>query len=189
MEEKERKSRRRKKENRSFYIKAVIILAVIICLRFFVIGTVYVKGSSMEPNYHHGDVVLINRLACTFGTLEHEDVVVCRITQGNQSEQIIKRIIGLPGDVIELKYDDRGDCRIWRNGELLEEEYILEEMEQMGGLEYPYTVEEDHYFVLGDNRNVSSDSRESSIGTIAKRDLMGKVVLRLYPLDSFGTVR
>ena len=184
-----RTDRKKKKGIDPFYWKAALVLAAVLFLRTFVMGTIYVKGTSMEPNFHHGDLLLVNKLPIA---LDYEDVVICRISRGETSENIIKRVIGKPGDeiVIEEDMNQAGEtsCQVWRNGELLEEAYILEPMEQIGDLEYPYTVEENHYFVLGDNRNASTDSRQSYIGTIAREDITGKVFFRLFPFDVFGTV-
>lgn len=93
----------------------------------------------------------------------------------------------MPGDTIEFvedkeSYDLKYDLYI--NGQLYEEDYIMEPIQQTGDIEYPYVVKEDCYFVMGDNRNASSDSRNEKIGDIEQNDIMGKVFVRLYPFNS-----
>ena len=178
----EQKPTRRKKEKKGMpmLLQLVLLVVVIVVLRN-VMGTVLVKGSSMEPNFYHGDFVFINKLSTSFGTLKKGDIVICRLN--DEKKNIIKRVIGLPGDVIDLR--DNGDeedtiYSLYINGELVKEDYIKAPMD---------TVPENSYFVMGDNRNASSDSRRKSVGAIPKENLMGKVVFRLYPFSSIGFIK
>lgn len=187
----EQKPTRRKKEKKGMpmLLQLVLLVVVIVVLRN-VMGTVLVKGSSMEPNFYHGDFVFINKLSTSFGTLKKGDIVICRLN--DEKKNIIKRVIGLPGDVIDLR--DNGDeedtiYSLYINGELVKEGYIKAPMDTKGNIEYPYTVPENSYFVMGDNRNASSDSRRKSVGAIPKENLMGKVVFRLYPFSSIGFIK
>lgn len=170
-------------------LQLVLLVVVIVVLRN-VMGTVLVKGSSMEPNFYHGDFVFINKLSTSFGTLKKGDIVICRLN--DEKKNIIKRVIGLPGDEIDLR-DNGGDedtiYSLYINGELVKEDYIKAPMDTKGNIEYPYTVPENSYFVMGDNRNASSDSRRKSVGAIPKENLMGKVVFRLYPFSSIGFIK
>ena len=102
----EQKPTRRKKEKKGMpmLLQLVLLVVVIVVLRN-VMGTVLVKGSSMEPNFYHGDFVFINKLSTSFGTLKKGDIVICRLN--DEKKNIIKRVIGLPGDVIDLR--DNGD--------------------------------------------------------------------------------
>ena len=104
-------------------------------------------------------------------------------------ENIIKRVIGLPGDEIDLRNNGSGIYHLYINGTLVEEPYIAEPMQDKGDITYPFVVPEDCYFVMGDNRNASTDSRRQSIGAIEKEDIMGRVVLRLYPFSDIGMVK
>ena len=176
----EQKPTRRKKEKKGMpmLLQLVLLVVVIVVLRN-VMGTVLVKGSSMEP-----------KLSTCFGTLKKGDIVICRLN--DEKKNIIKRVIGLPGDVIDLR--DNGDeedtiYSLYINGELVKEDYIKAPMDTKGNIEYPYTVPENSYFVMGDNRNASSDSRRKSVGAIPKENLMGKVVFRLYPFSSIGFIK
>lgn len=164
-----------------------LILAVFV-LRAFVIGTIYVKGSSMEPNFHHGDFLMINKLEAHMGNIDLGDVVICRMDEGSYQENIIKRVVGLPNDVIDWQKNDMGTYDLYINGEYMEEPYIRDNVKDIGNVTYPYTVPENTYFVMGDNRNTSTDSRRTSIGVIEEEDIIGCVWMRLYPFHDFGLI-
>lgn len=184
--------RKKKGQGMPFLLQLAALIVLVLILRTFVLGTVYVKGSSMEPNFHHGDLVFINKLSTSIGSPERGDVVICRLHSDGTEENLIKRVIGLPGDEIELvvreRYEEYVEYDLYRNGEYVEEDFILEPIMNKGNIEYPYIVPEDSYFVMGDNRNGSTDSRKRTIGAIPKEDLVGKVVFRLYPFDTFGLI-
>ena len=133
---------------------------------------------------HSDDYVIISKQAYTlFGDVERGDVIVFKSDlldgEGN-SKHLIKRIIGIPGDTIEIK-----NGLVYRNGEKLEEDYVNEKR-QSGEME-PIIVEEGKLFVLGDNRRVSQDSRSEEIGQIDQETIVGKVVLRIFPFDKIQT--
>lgn len=182
---------RKKKEKKSMPIvlQLVLLVVMVVVLRN-VMGTVLVKGSSMEPNFNHGDLVFINKLSTSVGSPDYGDVVICKLEEGSGYENIIKRVIGLPGDEIDIveNEDDEDVYDLYVNGEYIEEDFLGEPMMTDGNIEYPFEVPENSYFVMGDNRNESLDSRRESVGAIHKDDLMGKVVLRLYPFSDFGLI-
>ena len=155
---------------------AVIIAAII--LAFF--KPIIVQQESMQPNFYSGDYLITSRQAYRlFGQPERGDVIVFKshlYDEKGKQKNLIKRIIGLPGDTVEIKNGD-----VYINGELLQEEYVAEqglscEMEAV-------TVPEVRLFVIGDNRRVSQDSRSPEVGTIEMDSIVGKVVLRLYPFN------
>lgn len=186
-----RKRKSKKKNQIPPWLQLIILLAFVLVLRTFVLGTVYVKGSSMKPNFQHGDLVFINKLATSIGSPEKGDIVICQLDSDEQNEKIIKRVIGLPGDVIDIVWNgdsENVEYYLYLNGELTEEPFLSEPMMTKGDIEYPFTVPEGSYFVMGDNRNASIDSRRVSIGAIEKKKLVGKVVFRLYPFDAFGFI-
>ena len=190
-EEVQETSGKRKQEKKSMpVVMQIILLAVLVVVLRNVMGTVLVKGSSMEPNFNHGDLVFINKLSTSVGSPDYGDVVICKLDEGASYENIIKRVIGLPGDeiyIVESDYDDEV-FELYVNGEYIEEPFLGEPMMTEGNIDYPFEVPEDSYFVMGDNRNESLDSRRESVGAIHKDDLMGKVVLRLYPFSDFGLI-
>ena len=182
------KTDRTKKEKKSmpFWMQLVLLVVMVVILRN-VMGTVLVKGASMEPNFNHGDFVFINKLSTSVGAPDYGDVVICKLDEGSGYENIIKRVIGLPGDEIDI-VENEDVYDLYVNGEYIEEDFLGEPMMTDGNIEYPFEVPENSYFVMGDNRNESLDSRRESVGAIHKDDLMGKVVLRLYPFSDFGLI-
>ena len=182
------KTDRKKKEKKSmpFWMQLVLLVVMVVILRN-VMGTVLVKGASMEPNFNHGDFVFINKLSTSIGAPDYGDVVICKLDEGSGYENIIKRVIGLPGDEIDI-VENEDVYDLYVNGEYIEEDFLGEPMMTDGNIEYPFEVPENSYFVMGDNRNESLDSRRESVGAIHKDDLMGKVVLRLYPFSDFGLI-
>lgn len=171
-----------------------VVIAFLLLTFFFNISVVV--GSSMNPTLEEGD-----RLLVTHGdyTLKYGDVIAVWAAHlnnretGEKGELIVKRVIGLPGDVINI--DDNGT--VYRNGEALQEDYIahFDTYTNKGNAEFPLTVDENCVFVLGDNRNHSTDSRfvdtgnsEIYIGCIDQRYIMGKAVFRLYPYNKIGVI-
>ena len=138
------------------------------------------NGSSMKPVLESGDVVLINRLAYDVGKPIRFDVVVFE-REGQQPG--IKRIIGLPGETVQIK-----NGSVYINGELLKAENGLAEATIAGVAEYPVELGDDEYFLLGDNRDSSEDSRFVKIGNVKRRQIRGKVWLRLIPFIDFKLV-
>jgi signal peptidase I len=154
-----------------------IVLAVFLFFVFrFVIRTAHVTGNSMEPTLNHGDVVVLSKLGYIFGNPKVRDIVAFPYKE-NPSEFYIKRIIGVPGDEIELR-----DYKFLVNGVPLEDAFSTEQIIASGDVSFPLTVPQGQYFVLGDNRNQSKDSRFNSVGCIPKEQMVGKVIFTLWPL-------
>ena len=155
---------------------AVIIAAII--LAFF--KPIIVQQESMQPNFYSGDYLITSRQAYRlFGQPERGDVIVFKshlYDEKGKKKNLIKRIIGLQGDTVEIKNGD-----VYINGELLQEEYVAEQ--GLSGEMEAVTVPEGRLFVMGDNRRVSQDSRSPEVGTIEMDSIVGKVVLRLYPFN------
>ena len=155
---------------------AVIIAAII--LAFF--KPIIVQQESMQPNFYSGDYLITSRQAYRlFGQPERGDVIVFKshlYDEKGKQKNLIKRIIGLPGDTVEIKNGD-----VYINGELLQEEYVAEQ--GLSGEMEAVTVPEGRLFVMGDNRRVSQDSRSPEVGTIEMDSIVAKAVLRLYPFN------
>lgn len=147
-----------------------IVAAILIFLLFiFVIGLQQVVGPSMSPTYKEGDVGVVNKLAYKFGEVKRGDVIVL-----SESEKyMIKRVIGLPGEVIEYKNN-----RLYINGREYEEKYLNDDVYTDDFTSK--TIPEGEYLVLGDNRSDSLDSRD--YGFISKKQIIGKVWFKIWPL-------
>lgn len=162
----------------------VVALAIFVVIYLFLFQPHQVKGASMEPNFHDGEYILTNKFQYHFDTPKRGDVVVFKSPQ-NPDIDFIKRIIGLPGETIKLE-----DNRYYINGVELTEPYIAEELFTYNGSYLrdgmEIVVPQDHYFVSGDNRPRSSDSREW--GPIEKSSIIGKSQLRYWPFDRLGII-
>ncbi len=162
----------------------VISLAIIIPVRYFLIQPFYVKGASMQPTFHESEYLIIDEISYRFGEPERGDVVVFRYPL-NPQEYFIKRVIGLPGEKVEIKdgrvyvYNDKH-----KDGTVLQEDYLPPGTDTPGMNEDYVILGEDEYFLLGDNRNSSKDSR--SFGPVKESFVIGKVLLRGWPFDKFG---
>lgn len=155
----------------------VVDIAVALAFAWFCLHSfgnqVSVAGQSMSPLLNSGDVVLANRLVYDLGKPERLDVVVFEREEGNKS---VKRVIGIPGDVVQII-----DGLIYINGEKADFPDGLDQVSLAGAAKDPITLGEDEYFLLGDNRDSSEDSRFANIGNVKEEQIMGKVWLRLFP--------
>lgn len=161
-------------------IQLVIALVFVFLLTNFVVFPSQVDGSSMRPTLTHGDFLIIDRISKNFDAYERYDVVVFR---HSKDQFYIKRIIGMPGESISIQ-----DHRIYINGTILEEPFSFDEMTYDGYYKYPIEIPEGYYFVLGDNRNHSTDSRFGDVGLVSYEDLVGKGFLRIYPFGQMGII-
>lgn len=159
----------------------VIALVIIIPFRTFVAEPFVVSGSSMQPTFQNHDYLIVNRLAYITGQPQRGDVIVLLYPK-DTSQFFIKRIIGLPGDTVEI---NQGYVTIvnsqYPNGLRLNEPYLTNPDETFGQPE-PVHLGSDEYFVLGDNRTASSDSRVW--GILPRNDIVGKVWVRIYPFST-----
>lgn len=143
-----------------------------------------VSGHSMETTLSNGDNLIVDKLSYRFSDPKRFDIIVFPFKY-EENTYYIKRIIGLPGDTVQVT-----DGCAYIDGELLESDiYGAELMEESGIASEPLTLGEDEYFVLGDNRNHSSDSRDPSVGILTRKDLLGKAWIRIYPFDKMGVIR
>lgn len=145
----------------------------IICVLFLLCWPVHIDGMSMAPTLCDGDLVFMSRISAYFGEWEHDDIAVFETVQDGEEHILIKRVVAVGGDTLSISLDGE----VWRNGELLEEDYILGDTVGIVDMEIP----EGMVYVMGDHRTASFDSRH--MGVISEKDIKGKVIFRLYPFD------
>ena len=176
-----------KKEKRSFLYDIysllhdlVYILAAITLVFVFLVRLVGVNGESMLPTLYHGDYLALQSNVI-MGDLEYGDIVVARKLEFRDGEPIVKRVIATKGQTVRIYYDNNGELCVSVDGVVLDEPYINEEMLPIYSVPMEVTVEKDCIFVMGDNRNHSSDSRVESIGQIKLDQVLGKVLCIILP--------
>lgn len=162
------------------YVAAVLVVTYLIL--HYVGQRTVVSGPSMNDTLQDGDNLIVDKISYRFKDIDRFDIVVFEF-QGSDT-YFIKRIIGLPGETVQITGDD-----IYINGELLEENYGKEPMEDEGIAQEPVTLGEDEYFVLGDNRNNSTDSRAPEVAKVPRDYIIGKAFIRIWPFGSFGLLK
>ena len=163
------------------YVAAVVGITFLIIT--FVGQRTYVSGSSMENTLHHGDNLIVDKITYRFKDPSRYDIIVFPFRY-EENVYYIKRIIGLPGETIQIE-----DGTIYVDGEVLYESYGREVMKSAGLAADPVTLGEDEYFVLGDNRNDSTDSRDPNVGVIHRDEIIGRAWMRIWPLDGIGVLK
>lgn len=166
------------------WFKAIVFAGVIVFVVFhFLIRVVSVDGSSMVPTLHDGDRLITSDL---FYTPSYGDIVILSENTG-LNEALVKRVIAVAGQTVDI--NENGEVLV--DGKVLSEPYIAETIDSAhrGDQDYPLTVPEGQIFVMGDNRNHSTDSRFSSVGLIDTDEVLGRVIFRLLPLNQMGPVR
>lgn len=157
----------------------VLILGGVILIRTFIVTPVIVSGDSMKPNLHNGDLLLERKIGYNSTNIKRFDIVVIK----DDKEEIIKRIIGLPGEHISYKNN-----KLYVNDKVLEENFDFRKTNDFNLEEICScnSIPEGKYLVLGDNRPISKDSR--MIGLIDEKDILGKAVYRIWPISKFGNI-
>lgn len=163
-------------------IAVMFLLAFVI--RAYIVQTFVVEGLSMEPNFHDGEYLLIDKISYRFNQPQRGDVAVF-ISPEDAKLHFIKRVIGLPGETIEITQN-----RIFINNRPLQEDYLKQGEQTLIGdnllNDFKAVIPQDHHFVLGDNRQNSKDSR--LIGLVPKRNIVGRAFIVIYPLKNFSLV-
>ena len=166
----------------SIYILCVLILTYLII--HFVGQRTEVIGSSMEPTLQSADNLIVEKITYRFRDPQRYDIIVVPYKYLKKT-YYIKRIIGLPGETVYI--DSEGN--IYINDELLEESYGKETILNAGLASTPITLGDDEYFVMGDNRNDSQDSRDPSVANIKRDDIIGRAWVRIWPFSKFGKIQ
>jgi signal peptidase I len=160
----------------------IIALLIVIPIRYFIFQPFFVRGQSMEPNFENSDYLIIDEISYRFSNPQRGEVVVFKYPQ-NPSQRYIKRIIGLPGETIEIE-DSKVIIYKDNQAEILDESSYLSVSETPGDIRV--SLGESEYFVLGDNRAVSSDSRKW--GPLPMENIVGKVFLRAWPISAWAQI-
>ena len=147
-----------------------IIILVVIFIKVFIVSPIRVNGESMDSTLHDGDIMLLDEVSYRFSDIQRFDIVVIH----REDEYLIKRVIGLPGE--KIKYVDG---KLYVNGK-----YVKEDFEHKKTNDFSAIIDEENYFVMGDNRTNSTDSR--SFGTVSRDRILGKTSLTIFPFSRFG---
>lgn len=183
------KSKNKKlKEAFSTVLYFLIVLLVTWFLITFVIQRTVVEQSSMETTLQSGDSLLVDKISYRFTEPKRFEIIIFPYKLSEKKTYYIKRVIGLPGETVRIDYDGN----IYINGEVLEEDYGREVIQPnstwSAKMDKGITLADDEYFVLGDNRNNSVDSRFDNVGAIKRDEIIGRAILRIYPFNKFGKI-
>lgn len=166
-------------------VEMILYFTVVVCsvlfIHYFVGQQIEVSGSSMESTLHNEDHLILEKLTYQFNEPSRFDIIVFQPYAIKKDTFYIKRVIGLPLETIQIIGND-----IFINGEILTEDYGRDEIVDGGIANEEILLGEDEYFLLGDNRNNSKDSRDSSIGVVKRSAILGRAWVRIWPLGKFG---
>ena len=177
------KKKSRVREAIDFILYLAVVAGICYVIVTFVGQRTAVSGTSMIPTLQDGDNLITDKISYRFRDPERYDIIVLRVE--SQHENFIKRVIGLPGETVQIV-----GGRVYINGELLESDvYGNELMISAGRASQPITLGENEYFVLGDNRNGSADSRLEEVGNVDKSRIIGRAFVRIWPLSQFGLLK
>lgn len=164
----------------------LLVLGITYLVITFVGQRTEVEGESMETTLQDGDNLIVDKISYRFNDPKRFDIIVFPFKYQSNT-YYIKRIIGLPGETVSI--DENGN--IYIDGEILKESYGREiiKPDMLGNVTYPVTLGEDEYFVMGDNRNNSTDSRTEVVGNIKRSDIIGRAWVRIWPLSKIGVLK
>ena len=171
---------------KSVLLWIVEIIAVLVLGVFLAVGfgkTTVMQEGSMDPTLNAGDTLLINRTAYRFSSPKRGDIIVFKLSDDQKASTHIKRIVGLPGETIQIK-----EGQILIDGEIYQEKQGFPMIQNAGMADRKITLKKDEYFVLGDNRNNSEDSRFVDMGNIKEKNIIGKLWFVISPKDRFGFI-
>ena len=176
---------RRRMQHKADYRKAlfgtidvlILVAAIAVLISTLYLPVLQTTGDSMEPTLSNGDIVVLVK------TTDFEPGEICSFTWNNRT--LVKRVIGLPGDWIEMD----ADGNVFVNGEVLDEPYITDKSLGECDIKFPYQVPDHSLFLMGDHRETSIDSRNTVIGAVDYRQIVGKVKMRVWPMAKIGSVK
>lgn len=163
------------------------VLIVVVCalvIHSFVIEQVVVSGESMENTLHNEDRLLVEKCSYNFNNPERFDIIVFQPRHVPKGIYYIKRVIGLPGETIQIK-----GSKIYVDGKILKENYGKEQLADAGLAKDKIILGKDDFFVMGDNRNNSKDSRSAEVGMVSRESILGKAFIQTWPLNKIGILK
>ncbi|NLK97051.1 MAG: signal peptidase I [Epulopiscium sp.] len=167
------------------WLKDILVaLGVTLFITTFIFQNTQVIGDSMEPTLQDGNAIIVNKFIYRFQQPKRGDIIAFKYAQ-NPSQHFIKRIIAIEGDKIDIR-----DGQVYLNDQKIEEKYILEPMDAIktGNITFPIVIPKGSFFVMGDNRNISFDSRYTDVGLVPLSYISGKAVLRIWPINLIGFI-
>lgn len=165
----------------SWVFSMALTLALAALTAVFLFQSVMMQESSMEPTISVGDKFLINKIVYKIQEPKRGDIIVFKTNASEDAALHIRRVIGVPGDTVQIK-----EGRIWINGEIYNEGMDLPKMTNAGLAENAISLQSEEYFVLGDNRNNSEDSRYGDIGLVEEKFITGKIWFKISPVKEIG---
>ena len=180
--------RERKRKNRVIRLLYQWVLTIVLAIGLAAVILIFVgertrvSGYSMEPHLHDGDQVILDKLTYRFRDPKRYEVVVFP-GPGGKNRFFVKRIIGLPGETVKITHGS-----VYVNGKKVKD-YSKDHLTESGDMTKPVRLKEDEYFVLGDNRNNSEDSRYKNVGPVKRSELKGRIVFRIYPWEDAGLLK
>lgn len=164
-------------------VEAVIVIFVAFAITRYGLEKMTVSGEYMSPTLKSGDCVLVNKLSYRFHKIHRNDVVVVQQTGSEHSYFTLERVIGLPGEKVQIQ-----DGQVYINGKKLKEKLDFPLMDNGGMAEDAFTLDKGQYFVLGDNRNECEDSRNATVGNISRSSIVGKAWIRMNSFTFIGMI-
>lgn len=178
-----------KKEIISWILTIVTAVAAAFLIRTFLFEPIRVDGDSMSDTLHDQELVFVTKPEYYLGEPSRQDVIICKYP-GRKNQYFVKRLIAVPGDTIEIRYDrETRTNTVYINGEALSEPYLTPERNNSNNAMPPVTLGEDQYFVMGDNRDNSNDSRYIGVGPISRSQIVGHVRFVFFPFDKIRGIK
>ena len=173
---KEKYNRKYKKVLKSTFSSLIVVAAIAVLIATLALPVLQIQGSSMEPTLNDEEIVVLIK------TSNLKRGQLCCFSY--QNKLLIKRIIGVPGDSITINEEGV----VYVNGSVLDEPYVLDRALGECDITFPYYVSENHYFILGDHRSTSIDSRSSAVGLVNSEQIVGKIFFRIWPFEAMGNI-
>ena len=162
-------------------IPYIIIVVVVVLFRSFIATPVVVDGPSMDPTLKNGQLLILEKVNKKY---QRMDIVVVKTKIDGSKERLVKRVIGLPGESIEYKHD-----KLYINGKVVKDKFAnITDRFSIEELYKTKKIPKGYYFVMGDNREVSLDSRDRRVGFVKKKDIVGKAIFRIFPFNKIGKI-